>query len=96
MDESKQMEALKQFDTINQKYNSYTILGYKVIGILFAIFTMLLALIPVQEFRFNDIQMIITSFLLFFMIHFMYYNYWQVIGFEKQRLSIYQSKCDMP
>lgn len=88
MDESKQMATLKEFDTMNQKYNSYTILGYKIIGILFGIFTMLLAFIPVQEFCFNDIQMIITSFLLFFMIHFMYYNYWQVIGFEKQRLLI--------
>lgn len=96
MDESKQMAALKEFDTMNQKYNSYTILGYKIIGILFGIFTMLLAFIPVQEFCFNDIQMIITSFLLFFMIHFMYYNYWQVIGFEKQRLSIYQVLKELP
>lgn len=30
------------------------------------------------------------------MIHFMYYNYWQVIGFEKQRLSIYQVLKELP
>ncbi len=60
MDESKQMAALKEFDTMNQKYNSYTI-----IGILFGIFTMLLAFIPVQEFGINDIRIIMINFLFF-------------------------------
>lgn len=96
MDESKQIAALKEFDTMNQKYNSYIILGYKIVGILFGIFVMLLALIPVQEFGFEDIRMIMISFLFFFMIHFMYYNYWQVIGSEKQRLSIYQLLKELP
>ena len=65
MDESKQMAALKEFDTMNQKYNSYTMLGYKIIGILFGIFTMLLAFIPVQEFGINDIRIIMINFLFF-------------------------------
>lgn len=96
MDESKQIKALKEFDKMNQKYNSYIILGYKIIGILFGIFVVLLALIPVQEFGFEDIRMIMINFLFFFMIHFMYYNYWQVIGAEKQRLSIYQLLKELP
>ncbi len=96
MDESKQIAALKEFDKMNQKYNSYTILGYKVIGILFGIFTILLALIPIQEFGFEDIRMIIISFLFFFMIHYMYYNYWQVIGIERHQLSIYQLLKELP
>ncbi len=96
MDESKQIAALKEFDTVNQKYNSYTILGYKMVGILFGIFTMLLALIPIQEFGFEDIRMIIISFLFFFMIHYMYYNYWQVVGIERHPLPLYQLLKELP
>lgn len=96
MDESKQIAALKEFDKMNQKYNSYIILGYKIVGILFGIFVVSLALIPVQEFGFEDIRIIMINFLFFFMIHFMYYNYWQVIGSEKQRLSIYQLLKELP
>lgn len=96
MEESKQLEALKQFDTMNQKYNSYTILGYKIIGILFGIFTMLLAFIPVQEFVINDIRIIMISFQFFLMMHFMYYNYWQVIGIERHQLLLYQLLKELP
>lgn len=96
MDESKQIAALKEFDKMNQKYNSYTILGYKIIGILFGIFTILLAFIPVQEFEFDDIRMIMIRFLFVFMIHFMYYDYWQVIGIERHQLSLYQLLKELP
>ncbi len=96
MDESKQIAALKEFDKMNQKYNSYTILCYKVVGIIFGIIVMFLALIPVQEFGFEDISMIGISFLFFFIIHFMYYDYWQVIGIERHRLSLYQLLKELP
>lgn len=96
MNELKQMEALKEFDKMNKKYNSYTILGYKVVGILFGIIGFSLAMIPIQEWDIWDIRMLVIFFMYFFIIHFMYYECWQVVGAEKQRLSIYQMLKEVP
>lgn len=106
MDELKQIEALKEFDKMNRKYNSYTILGYKVVGIIYGILSFFMVMIPIQEWGFEEIKInlwkiidIRMQFILFmsvYIIYFMYYKYLQVISIEKQQVSIYKMLKEVP
>ncbi len=59
MERSEQLAALAEFDKRNRQYNSYSLLSYKVVGVIFGFIEAIFAMLPIGEWGNIYIQILL-------------------------------------
>ncbi len=86
MERSEQLAALAEFDKRNRQYNSYSLLSYKVVGVIFGFIEAIFAMLPIGEWGNIYIQILFY----YCMMHMMYYGAFAEVRDGKTAFSIFE------
>ncbi len=88
MERSEQLAALAEFDKRNRQYNSYSLLSYKVVGVIFGFIEAIFAMLPIGEWGSSHVYIQILFY--YCMMHMMYYGAFAEVRDGKKPFSIFE------